>query len=163
MYQERNEKLKVVDFSELKGKTIKSITGLEQQSEQVKFECTDGSKYRMSYYQDCCASCSIEDVAGNVEDLIGTEILLSEEVSSNKPDDKLLEQRKADYEKAKSLHNGDPEDFYYYGAKPENDWQYESETWTFYKLATIKGYLTIRWYGSSNGYYSESATFEREL
>ena len=140
-----------MDFSELKGRTITDIRGLKSGSEHIEFDTVDGEgKYKgygLTYYQDCCASCSVEEIHGDVEDLLNSPILLAEEVSSTEPTDEMKAAR------AKEKADAEAKDEYY------SDYQYESETWSFYKLATIKGSVTIRWYGSSNGYYSETATF----
>lgn len=134
MYRNSNE-TETVDFSVLKGKTLKSI---DNRGEEIIFTTTEGETYRQIYYEDCCAGCSVEEIHGDLEDLVGTPILHAEEVSSGEPDDAEAARR--------------AKDEYYYKS--------DSETWTFYKASTIKGSVTIRWYGSSNGYYSESPTFE---
>lgn len=118
-------------FTKLKGKTIEHISGLSKGENLVTFRMSDGSEYQMYHEQDCCESVSIEDVVGDVEDLIGHPLLLAE-VAIN-PDEAPVESQ-------------------------DNFWD-ESSTWTYYKLATIKGSVDIRWYGTSNGYYSESVTF----
>lgn len=92
----------------------------------------------MRHLQDCGESVQLEDVAGSVEDLIGSPITQAEEVSSG---------------------GENADDLAPPGYKPP---QYrDSWTWTFYKLATVKGYVTLRWLGESNGYYGEGVDFER--
>ena len=117
-----------VNISELLGKTIISIEGMEKDCSEIYFNCSDDTRYMMYHDQNCCESVYIEDVCGNVEDLLNTPITLAEDIS-NECDEKAL------YE-----------------------WD-DSYTWTYYKFATVKGYVTIRWYGTSNGYYSESVDF----
>lgn len=123
-----------IPFETLKGKTIVKVEGLEKYNDTVSFFTSDGNEYMMFHEDECCESVCIEDVCGDIEDLIGSEILIAECVESN--DGK-------------------------YPPSEELDPVPESYTWTFYKLATRKGYVDIRWrwYGMSNGYYSESVEF----
>ena len=108
------------------GKTLTKITVSENNAE-IRFETDDGEKYLMYHNQDCCESVSIDEIIGDLDDLIGIPIL-----------------------DAREENNID---------KPQRDKYDESFTWTFYIIATIKGTVTLRWYGSSNGYYSESVDF----
>ena len=119
-----------MNIKELIGKTILSIHGLDKDSDVVTIHTDDGKLYQMYHPQDCCESVSIESVCGDVDDLLGSLVITAEERTS--------------------------------GENPEGvkiDYQ-GSFTWTFYELATNKGSVTIRWYGESNGYYSESVSFE---
>lgn len=59
-------------FSDLTGKTIVSIDGLDSDHVVIKTEC--GKTYGMQHFQDCCESVSLKEVLGNPSNLIGTPI-----------------------------------------------------------------------------------------
>lgn len=125
-------------FSELVGKTIIKINS---EFDRIDFFCTDETSmfknvyivYSLYHNQDCCETVCVDDINGDLADLINTPILQAEERTSKE----------------------NPEDYIVKGCQ-------DSFTWTFYHLATIKGYVTIRWYSSSNGYYSESVSFYKD-
>jgi len=119
-----------MSFETLIGKTITEISGAEVGSDEIRLSCSDGTSYRMYHSQDCCESVSIEDVNGDIGDLIGSPVTLAEESTSGENP------------------NGVTREYQ------------DSFTWTFYRLGTAKGIVVLRWYGESNGYYSESVYFE---
>lgn len=122
--------MKTTQFSELKGKTLKAINGLCEESDRIYF-LTEQESYLMWHDQSCCEYVRVVDICGDVNDILNSEILLAEEVSQN-------------------TH---PKEH------PVDTTYIDSFTWTFYKLSTIKGSITIRWLGESNGWYSEAVDF----
>ena len=96
---------------------------------EVVFTTTEGEMAKLYHSQDCCESVSVEDICGDFDDIIGSPLLLAEEATSKENPAGIIVSEQ------------------------------DSFTWTFYKLDTVKGGVTIRWYGESNGYYSESVDF----
>jgi hypothetical protein len=114
----------MAEISELVGQTLANIE-VSGEGDYIEFTTIEGVRYAMEHMQDCCENVHIEDINGDLNDLIGSMILLAEERCSDTPE------------------------------------VGESCTWTFYTLATLKGFVTLRWLGESNGYYSEEVNFEK--
>lgn len=112
---------KSVGVESLVGKVFTRVTGSVGSGEIVLEN--DKERYTFLHHQDCCESVEVNDIIGDLQDLVGMPILVAEEVV---------------------------------GGEVTGFQGSESYTWTFYKFATFKGWVDIRWLGESNGYYSES-------
>lgn len=100
---------------------------IRQSEDEISFMFDDGSSCVFFHEQDCCEDVRVEDVNGDWYTLIGSPILIAEEKVSG--------------ETSQNAQFQDEED---------------SCTWTFYTFRSIKGSVDVRWFGSSNGYYSEA-------
>lgn len=123
--KQKQEKLEFPYFNTISIEQFKDEVPIkiEKTNSTITFHMKGGIKYRMEHLQNCCEHVFIEDICGDLEDLIGCPIIEAEEVINRR-------------------------------LAPYNEYD-DSYTWTFYKLRGINGGVTIRWYGGSNGYYSE--------
>lgn len=121
---------KEVEFKILKGKTLLSVEQVD--SDMIIFTVSEGEVYHMYHETQCCEDVYIEDVCGDINDLVASPVLFAYE-STSCPDQEM--------------------------PLPQ---EHESCTWTFYRIGTAKGDVVIRWYGGSNGCYSEEPIFELE-
>jgi hypothetical protein len=109
------------EMKDMIGETFTAVTN--RGNKELYFIMSNGDRFVFHHEQDCCESVRIEEIVGDLDDLIDSPILEAEEVGGK--------------------------------SKWDNE-EGESHTWTFYKFGTIKGHVNVRWYGTSNGYYSES-------
>jgi len=68
---------KFVTIAELEGKTLSLV---ECGDEEIVFTCASGERYRMYHEQDCCESVDITEVVGDLASLVGSPILVANEV-----------------------------------------------------------------------------------
>ena len=110
------------------GRTFISVQNVD--NAELVFTASDGDVFRFYHNQECCEIVLIEDICGDLDDLVGSPVTQAEEVVSEQE------------------------------AEPKPSDCSDSWLWTFYKFATVKGSVTVRWLGESNGYYSESVDLE---
>ena len=109
----------------------KTITEILVEDDEIVFIMSDSVRYLMTHHQDCCENVYIEDICGDIKDLYNTPVVDAREDT-----------------------NSDE-------SPPDGPFEPDSYTWTFYNIATKNGHVTIRWFGESNGYYSESVNFHK--
>ncbi len=123
----------------MRGLTFREITGMHKHSDRVSFVSTEGRRFDFFHSPECCESVQVEDVAGDVRDLLDAPLVMAEVERCGDQDPP--ERVQAFNLKMEQLFPGE---------QPYKD---DAWAWTFYKFGTVKGYVTVRWLGSSNGWY----------
>lgn len=119
-------------LDDMKGQVFTKVYVTDNKYEMI-FE-NDEFIFTFYHEDDCCESVYVDDITGDLNDLVG------------KPLD-IVEVARHEDTMPQGMDLKKPED---------------SFTWTFYKFATIKGWVDVRWLGESNGYYSEEVDFKGE-
>ena len=73
-----------VPFSTLLNKTLSEIRvrkNPKQGNDNIVFKCKTGECFKLIHEQHCCESVTIDDIAGDTNDLLDTPILQAEESS----------------------------------------------------------------------------------
>ena len=122
--------MKNFKIGDMVGLTVENIVV----DDEMTFIFTNGIKVKFYHSQSCCESVYIESIVGDINDLIGNTLVVAEEVSN---------------------YDGNANDI----NETDVDWG-DVEQWTFYKFDSNKGGITVRWYGTSNGYYSTDVSMK---
>ena len=77
--------MEVVKFEQFIGQKISSWCKTKE--EELIFNLENGKSYRFYHKQDCCEFVFIEDINGNIDDIIAKEILKFEERTEYSSDD----------------------------------------------------------------------------
>ena len=73
-----------VPFSTLVGLVIREIENRDNREIRIKTACD--RSFVMHHYQDCCEDVHIEDICGDLQDLVGYRIALANETTQNGED-----------------------------------------------------------------------------
>lgn len=71
----------------LKGKTLAECKQVDVGQDEVHFLTEDGDAYRLTHHQDCCESVWLAEVIGDLDDLVGAELVEAEEVGGESEED----------------------------------------------------------------------------
>jgi hypothetical protein len=122
--------MKTEKLTFLDGRTVKNVYVSD---DAFTLEIDDVNYPFVHFYhrQSCCEDVKIEDiVGGKLSELVGQKMYHCELVEQDNEDSSFVAKEDVNY--------------------------ITSATWSFLKLNTLKDSITVRWWGESNGYYSET-------